>query len=84
MLTYRNRLKRKYSIKAKCSRHPRYNPERSGRGGIVGGCRGCEEVFDFWFLTKRLDAVLYEMDTAAGRWSPQRLVAKAVGSGAKS
>lgn len=77
MLVYRNRLKRKYSVKAKCSRHPRYNPEKSGRGGIVGGCNGCEEVYDFWFLTKRLDAVLHEMDAAAGHWTPRKFDLKA-------
>lgn len=77
MLVYRNRLKLKFSVKAKCSRHTRYNPEKSGRGGITGGCKGCEEVYDFWFLTKRLDAVLHEMDAAAGRWAPRKNTAKA-------
>lgn len=76
MLVYRNKLKRKYSVKAKCSKHPRYNPEKAGRAGITEGCRGCEEVYDFWFMTKRLDAVLAEMDAAVGRWAPRKTEAK--------
>jgi hypothetical protein len=33
-------------VKAKCNRHPRYNPEREGRGGIKGGCSTCFSLFD--------------------------------------
>jgi hypothetical protein len=77
VLVYRNKLNRKYSVKAKCSKHPRYNPEKSGRGGVIEGCKGCEEVHDFWFLTKRLHAILMEMDSAMGRWALRRIETKA-------
>jgi hypothetical protein len=33
-------------VKAKCERHPRYNPEREGRGGIKGVCFTCFSLFD--------------------------------------
>ena len=37
--TYKARLNERVS--AKCIRHPRYNPQKDGRGGIHGGCSGC-------------------------------------------
>jgi hypothetical protein len=32
----------------KCPKHPRYNPELNGQGGIRGGCLFCHIVFDEW------------------------------------
>jgi hypothetical protein len=39
MFQFTYKLKITGRIKAKCERHPRYNPERDGRGGIRGGVR---------------------------------------------
>jgi hypothetical protein len=36
MFQFTYKLKITERIKAKCERHPRYNPERDGRGGIRG------------------------------------------------
>jgi hypothetical protein len=38
MFQFNYKLKVAERVKAKCGRHPRYNPERDGRGGIKGGC----------------------------------------------
>jgi hypothetical protein len=38
MFQFSYKLKVAERVKAKCERHPRYNPEREGRGGIKGGC----------------------------------------------
>lgn len=43
-------------MKAKCERHPRYNPEREGRGGIKGGCSTCFSLFDLHQARLSLDA----------------------------
>jgi hypothetical protein len=37
MFQFSYKLKVEERVKAKCERHPRYNPERDGRGGIKGG-----------------------------------------------
>jgi hypothetical protein len=34
--------------KGHCSKHPRYNPEFDGLGGIRGGCRRCEMLLDIY------------------------------------
>jgi hypothetical protein len=46
MFQFTYKLKITERIKATCERHPRYNPERDGRGGIRGGCSACFSLFD--------------------------------------
>jgi hypothetical protein len=46
MFQFNYNLKVSERVKAKCDRHPRYNPERDGRGGIKGGCSTCFSLFD--------------------------------------
>ncbi len=41
MLQFSYRLRVAERVKAKCERHPPYNPECDGRGGIKGGCSTC-------------------------------------------
>ena len=38
MLQFTYKLKLTERVKAKCCRHPEYNPEKDGRAGIRGGC----------------------------------------------
>ena len=43
-------------VKTKCERHPRYNPERDGRGGIKGGCTTCFSLYDLHQARLTLDS----------------------------
>ena len=36
--------KARLKVNMKCPVHPRYNPEKGGRGAIKGGCRMCESI----------------------------------------
>ena len=56
MFQFNYRLKVAERVKAKCERHPRYNPERDGRGGIKGGCSTCFSLFDLHQARLSLDA----------------------------
>ncbi len=56
MFQFNYRLKVAERVKAKCNRHPRYNPERDGRGGIKGGCSTCFSLFDLHQARLSLDA----------------------------
>lgn len=38
MLRLKIILRMRRSVRAKCPRHPRYNPERESAGAIRGGC----------------------------------------------
>ena len=41
MLRLKINLRVRRSVRVKCPRHPRYNPEREGAGAIRGGYRYC-------------------------------------------
>ena len=34
--------------KGRCGKHPGYDPEMDGLGGIRGGCRRCEMLLEIW------------------------------------
>ncbi len=59
-------------VTAKCDRHPRYNPEKDGRGGIKGGCKGCYGLYDLHQARLKLDAAIHEFVRRAGPWSRPR------------
>jgi hypothetical protein len=68
MLQFSYKLIVKERVKAKCPRHPRYNPETQGRGAIVGGCSTCSDLFDLQEARIKLDAAVHEFGRRAGPW----------------
>ena len=48
MLHLKINLRVRRSVRVKCPRHPRYNPEREGAGAIRGGCRYCLAMYDLY------------------------------------
>lgn len=56
----------------KCLRHPRYNPEKAGRGGIIGGCSACFSLYDLHNARLALDAAVHEFIRRAGPWARPR------------
>ena len=60
MLQFTYKLKLTERVKAKCSRHPRYNPEKDGRAGIRGGCSTCFSLYDLHQARLALDAAQRE------------------------
>ena len=69
MLQFHYKLKVSERVKAKCNRHPRYNPERDGRGGIKGGCSTCFSLFDLYQARLSLDAAHREFLRRASPWT---------------
>src|SRR6516162_3123541 len=48
MLRLKINLRVRRSVRVKCPRHPRYNPEREGAGAIRGGCRYCLAMYELY------------------------------------
>jgi hypothetical protein len=69
VLEFRYRVAIKKHIKAKCGRHPRYSPERDGRGGVVGGCKVCGDICDLWEARVRLDADVARFERLVAPWT---------------
>ena len=68
MFHFTYKLKISKRVKAKCERHPRYNRERDGRGGIRGGCSTCFSLFDLFHARQSLDAAQREFLRRAAPW----------------
>lgn len=64
--TYKARLSERVS--AKCNRHPRYNPEKDGRGGVHGGCSTCFALFDLYQSRVALEAAIGKFQRLAAPW----------------
>jgi hypothetical protein len=69
MLKFNYKQKINERIKAKCAKHPRYNPEREGRGGVKGGCTTCWQLYDLYQARVRLDAAVGDFLRRAVPWS---------------
>jgi hypothetical protein len=69
MFQFNYKLKVAERVKAKCERHPRYNPEREGRGGIKGGCSTCFSLFDLHQARLSLDVAHHEFLRRALPWA---------------
>ena len=69
MFQFSYRLKVAEQVKATCVRHPRYNPERDGRGGIKGGCSTCFALYDLHQARLSLDAAHREFLRKAIPWT---------------
>jgi hypothetical protein len=68
LLKFTYKLNVKERVRAKCPKHPRYNPELHGQGGIIGGCSTCSDLCDLLDARKKLDAAAREFERRAGAW----------------
>jgi hypothetical protein len=73
MFQFTYKLKVAERVKATCERHPRYNPEREGRGGIKGGCSTCFSLYDLHQARLMLDSAHREFLRRALPWTRIRL-----------
>jgi hypothetical protein len=71
MIRFTYKLKITERVTAKCSRHPRFNPEKEGRN-IKGGCSGCYALFDLWQSRLALEAAAQQFQRKAAPWSRPR------------
>ncbi len=69
MFQFSYKLKIAERVKAKCERHPRYNPERHGRGGIRGGCATCFSLYDLHQARLTLDCAHRDFLRKAIPWT---------------
>jgi hypothetical protein len=72
MLQFTYKPKITERVKGKCSRHPRYHPEKDGRTGIRGGCSCCFSLYDLYQARVALDAAQREFIRRAAPWTRPR------------
>ncbi len=69
MFQFTYRLMIAERVKGKCARHPRYNPQRDGRGGIKGGCSTCFTLLDLHHARLTLEAAHRDFIRKAPPWA---------------
>jgi hypothetical protein len=47
----------------RCAKHPRYDPEVDGAGGIRGGCVRCDQLLEIWTHHSKLVRLIREFGT---------------------
>ncbi|EQD55079.1 hypothetical protein B1A_11935, partial [mine drainage metagenome] len=52
-------------IKHTCAKHPRYNPERNGQAGIVGGCPVCSQMFSLYRAKLSVESAIRDFESQA-------------------
>jgi hypothetical protein len=52
----------KFRWKRRCSKHPRFNPAKGGRGAVKGGCRFCQALCDVYEQAVRLETLAGRAD----------------------
>lgn len=72
MYKFSYKLSVRERVTAKCDRHPRYNPEKDGRGGIKGACSACYSLYDLHTARAALDAAVQQFIRRAGPWASPR------------
>ena len=55
----------KLKLKAICAKHPRYNPERNGQAGIVGGCPVCSQIFSLYRAKLSVESAMRDFEYQA-------------------
>jgi hypothetical protein len=73
MLQFTYKLKITERVKGKCSRHPRYNPEKDGHAGIRGACSCCFSLYDLNQARMAWDAAQREFIRRATPWARPRV-----------
>src|SRR5579883_2214502 len=59
-------------VKAKCPKHPRYNPEKQGPGGVKGGCPLCADLSLLHKSVMQLQRLQKAVDTAIAQHDRDR------------
>lgn len=72
MIAFRYKVKIDERIRAKCQRHPRYNPERDGREAIRGACSTCFNLYDLYTARIDLDRAIRDFLRRSGPWARAR------------
>jgi hypothetical protein len=72
MIQFTYKLKLNERVRAKCSRHPRYNPEKDAVAGIRGGCAACWDIYHVHRSRLELDHAVHEFLRHAAPWIKYR------------
>ena len=56
------------NIRARCTKHPKYDPEQDGHAGIKDKCSACTDIFFLYEASEKLDKFIREFTRRAAPW----------------
>ncbi len=59
-------------FRAKCPRHPRYNPAIDGEGAIKGGCPKCQLLLEIFYAHRQMVALMRQMKDTSQKQAAAR------------
>ena len=58
----------KERVRARCSRHPKYNPEKDGKAGLQDRCATCYALLELHEARLMLDDAIRHFERRAAPW----------------
>lgn len=68
MLKLNYKLRLNQTIRAKCERHPAYDPSTVGKDFISDRCATCKDILDLYESKIELEKAVRNFDRRAGFW----------------
>ena len=72
MLKFKLKLRLNSTVKAKCDRHPSYDPSTKGKDYIEDRCASCKDILDLYEAKIHLELALKSFERRAEAWMPER------------
>jgi hypothetical protein len=65
------------TIKAKCERHPLYDPSAAGNDYISDRCATCKDIFELYEAKISLEKAVRNFERRAGAWQSLKVLSRA-------
>jgi hypothetical protein len=77
VLKFNYKLRLNQTVKAKCERHPLYDPSTAGKDYINDRCATCKDILDLYESKLSVEKAVKNFERRAGFWQASKRLAKA-------
>jgi hypothetical protein len=77
VLKFNCKLRVNQIIRAKCERHPAYDPSTAGKDYINDRCASCKDILDLYESKLSLEKAVKNFERRAGFWQTSKRSVKA-------
>jgi len=82
MLKFHYKLRLNQAIRAKCERHPAYDPSTAGKDHINDRCATCKDILDLYESKLSLEKAVKNFERRAGSWDTSKKSVKVTAASA--
>jgi hypothetical protein len=73
MLKFKYNLRVNQAVRARCERHPAYDPSTVGKDHIVDRCATCKDIYSLYESKVSLEKAAKNFERQAGFWQANRI-----------